>query len=255
MPLTAKATLRFPSGYSVPLEVPSADVRRANSSTREIRAVLVLEETLALNTKELNRITKNWHQKAVASRTKQTISVNQPKLRKGKAETSPTKSTKATANVGIKEFVKRSENSYKTAAAAVSTELTAVQPTASHKVERVTAITFTRNTPAGRGSTKEIKDSKGNIYPNAASAAAAFGVSRWLIYWVISKRNGRLSKDLVIGYTGRLTPRWFYRSRISGKTYSSIFLASKGEAVSSGKIFSNLKQPEDQIEWEVLAPS
>jgi hypothetical protein len=250
MPLTSRGTLKFPSGFSIPVEVPSADVRTVNKSTREIRAVLVLERTL--NTKE-TKIAKNWHQKAVASRTKQTASVNQPKVCKRRVETLPAESPKTTANVAIKEFVKRSQASYRTAAR--PTNLKAVQPKAKPKLERVTAVTFTRNTPAGRGSTKELKDSRGNTYPDAATAAAAYGVSRWLIYWVISKRNGRLSKDLVIGYTGRLIPRWLYHSRASGKTYASILLASKGEAVSSGKIFSNLKQPEEQLEWEVLAPS
>jgi hypothetical protein len=241
MSLTTKARLKFPSGRSISIEVPSADLT-ASKSTKEIRAVLVLEQTLTLNTKK-RKVTKSWYQKAVASRAKQTASVNQPKSCNKKAETLPSEQAKTTANVAISEFVKRSKKSYKTltaAAAAVS-------------FERVSPSTFIRNTPAGRGSTKELRDSKGNTYPNAAAAAAAYGISRWLIYYAISKRKGRLSKDLVIGYTGRLIPRWLYRSRVSGNTYASILSASKGEAISSGKIFLNLKQPEEQLKWEVIA--
>lgn len=191
---TSKGTLKFPSGFSIPIEVPSTEIKTINRNTREIRAILVLEHSLALNTKP--KVVKNWHQKAVASLAR-TLPVNKPKTStKRKVETPPAETA---TNVAISEFVERSRSSYKANPTPTHTKLRAVKASPSPKLERVSPVTFTRNTPAGRGSTKQLKDSRGGIYPDAATAAAAYGVSRRQVYEAISKSKGRLFKDLVVG--------------------------------------------------------
>ena len=271
MVASMSGTLKFASGFTVPVEVPSVDLKAANKTTKEIRAVLVLEQALTPTRTQTRtavrqtqtrtavkqtKVVKNWHQKAVASQTKQTVrraTTPQAASKSKKIEILSARTTKTTASVDVTEFVKRSQSSYQAPAKSVVTPLKAVKRRAGAKLERVSPLTFTRHTPAGRGSTKEIRDSKGNIYASAQLAAEAYGLCRWQVYWAIANRNGRVSSNLVLSYTGRLASRWQYYSRATGKTYRNIFSAAKAENLSQGKIFSNLKQPEDQLNWEVVA--
>lgn len=123
------------------------------------------------------------------------------------------------------------------------------------KLERAVSYTILKTTPTGISTSKELLDSWGNVFPSVEAAANFYGCSRSKIYNALAYKGGRLSPTLVVQYTGKTTPRWYYYSRRTQCTYPNIYLASVAENVSQAKIRADVRLPEDRLNWEVLVPT